>query len=99
MCSRETAQDSRATVAGSAAITTPAATAEVAATPKSMQIEKPKLPRKLSQNNSRRSRAANAGSPTARGSQCGIASAAMPKRSQASRKTGKTPTSNFDSPT
>ena len=36
---------------------TPAATAEVSATPNSMQIENRKLPRKLSQNSSLRSRA------------------------------------------
>ena len=64
-----------------------------------MQIEKPKLPRKLSQNSSRRSRADSGASPAGRFSQCSIASAAMPKRSQASRKTGNTATSSLDSPT
>ena len=48
-------RDSSATAAGMAAMTTPAATAEVSITPKSMQIENRKLPRKLSQNSSLRS--------------------------------------------
>ena len=78
---------------------TPAATAEVSATPKSMQIENRKLPRKLSQNSSLRSCADSGASPSRRRTQCAIASAARPKRNQASRNTGKAASSSFDSPT
>ena len=92
-------RDSSATAAGMAAMTTPAATAEVSATPKSMQIENRKLPRKLSQNSSQRSCADNGASPSRLRTQCSMASAAMPKRSQASRKIGNTATSSFDRPT
>ena len=91
--------DSSATMAGMAAITTPAATAEVKATPNSMHTEKPKLPSRLAQNISRLSGADKAASPGARRTQCAIASAAMAKRSQASRNTGNTATSKRDKPT
>ena len=64
-----------------------------------MQIENRKLPRKLSQNSSMRSCGLNGASPSRRRTQCAIATAAMPKRSQASRKIGKASTSSRDSPT
>jgi hypothetical protein len=83
-----------------AAITTPAATADVSSTPYSMQIENRKLPRKLSQNSSRRSCGDSGASPgSRRRTQCAMATAAMPKRSQASRNTGNTATSRRDRPT
>jgi len=88
-----------ATAAGMPAITTPAATAEVAATPNSMQIENRKFPRKLSQNSSQRSCRDSVGSSPRRRTQPSIATAAMPKRNHASRKTGKTATSERDRPT
>jgi hypothetical protein len=97
--SRSSSHDSSATAPGMPAIATPAAVAEVSATPYSMQIENRKLPRKLSQNSSQRSWRDSGASPGVRRTQCSIASAAMPKRSQASRKTGNTATSSFDSPT
>jgi hypothetical protein len=56
---------SSATAAGMAAITTPADTADVSSTPYSMQIENRKLPRKLSQNSSRRSCGVSGASPAA----------------------------------
>jgi len=90
---------SSATAAGIAAITTPAASAEVAITPYSMQIENRKFPMKLSQNSSTRSRRDRGASPGTRRSQCSMATAAMPKRSQASRNTGNAATSSFDRPT
>jgi hypothetical protein len=92
-------RDSTATAAGMAAITTPAASAEVTATPNSMQIENRKLPRKLSQNISWRSCGDSGASPGPRFTQWIIATAAMPKRSHASRKTGKVATSSLDRPT
>ena len=92
-------RDSSATAAGIAAIAMPAATAEVSATPLSMQTEKRKLPKKLSQNSSQRSRLPRRGSPGVRRSQPSIATAAMPKRSQASSSTGNSTTSAFDSAT
>ena len=71
----------------------------MACTPNSMQIENRKLPRKLSQNSSQRSCRDSAGSAGPRRTQWTIATAAMPKRSQASRNTGKATTSSFDRPT
>ncbi len=78
---------------------TPAASADVNATPNSMQIENRKLPRKLSQKSSTRSCRLSGASPPERLSQPSIATDAMPKRSHASRKTGKTTTSTLDNPT
>ena len=79
---------------------TPAASAEVSATPNSMQIENRKLPRKRLAEQQHAGRARDSGaSPGARRSQRGIATAAMPKRSQASRNTGNTTTSSLDRPT
>ena len=92
-------RDSTATAAGMAAITTPAATAELSITPYSMQIEKRKLPRKLSQKSRYRSCCDSGVSPAWRGSQLNIATAPMPKRSHASRNTGNTASSSFDKPT
>ena len=92
-------RDSSATAAGMAAIVTPAASAEVSATPYSMQMLNRKLPRKLSQNSSQRSWRDSGASPGRRGSQCSMATAAMPKRSQASSSTGNTATSRRDRPT
>ena len=76
-----------------------AATADVAATPKSMQTENRKFPRKLSQNSSIRSRGDNGGSAPRRRTQPTMATAAMPNRSHASRNTGKAATRLLDKPT
>ena len=99
MRSRMNSHDSSATAPGMPAIATPAATAELSATPYSMQIENRKLPRKLSQNSSQRSCRESGASPGARRTQCSMATAAMPKRSHASRNTGSTATSSLDRPT
>ena len=64
-----------------------------------MQIENRKLPRKLSRNSSQRSWGDSALSLALRGTQCTIASAAMPKRNPANKNTGNTLSSSFDSPT
>ena len=98
MRSPSTHQEPSATAAGMPAITTPAAKAPLSFTPYNMQIEKQKLPRKLSQKSRRRSCAESGASPGERATQCSIATAAMPKRSQASRNTGSTATSSFDRP-
>ena len=92
-------RDISATTPGSAAMITPAASAVLMATPYSMQIENRKLPRKLSKKSSTRSWRARGVSLAGRRTQPAIATAAMPKRSQASRKIGKTATSSLDSPT
>ena len=100
MRSRRKAHDISATAAGMAAMITPAASAVLCSTPNSMQIENRKLPRKLSQNSSTRSWRDSGASPLPRRrTQCAIATAAMPKRSHASRKTGTTATSTLDKPT
>ena len=88
-----------ATVAGMPAITTPAANAEVACTPNSMQIENRKFPKKLPRNNTRRSAASSGGSSLGLGVQVAMAKAAMPKRRPANKKTGNTSTRDFDKPT
>ena len=85
-----------ATTAGIDAMITPADTALVRLTPNSMQIENRKLPRKDSRNTRPRVRGVIGGSSGGRRSQCGIASAAMPKRSQASSSTGNAATSGLD---
>ena len=77
----------------------PAASAVVRATPNSMQIENRKLPKKDSRNSRRRSRGDRRGSTGSRRTQRDMATAAMPKRSQASRKIGNTATSSLDSAT
>ena len=64
-----------------------------------MQTEKPTLPSRLPQNSSLRSGADKGASAGPRLTQCGIASAPMPKRSQASKKIGNTATSVRDRPT
>jgi hypothetical protein len=64
-----------------------------------MQIENRKLPRKLSQKSSTRSRRVSGASPAGRRSQVSMATVAIPKRSQASRNTGRAATSSFDRPT
>ncbi len=75
---------------------TPADTALVRLTPNSMQIENMKLPRNDSRNTSQRVRAVIGGSSGVRLSQCGMASAAMPKRSHASSSTGKAATRGLE---
>jgi hypothetical protein len=78
---------------------TPAAVAVVSRTPLSMQIENRKLPRNDIRKNSPCSRRVS-GVSCARGADHGsIATAAMPKRSSASAKTGITATSGRDSAT
>jgi len=64
---------------------TPAASAEVRATPNSMHTENRKLPKKDSRNSSQRSCGLRRASPGCRFTQPAIATAAMPKRSQASK--------------
>ena len=88
-----------ATTAGIAAMITPAASAEVRATPNSMHTENRKLPKKDSRNSSQRSCGLSRASPGWRFTQPAMATAAMPKRSQASRKIGSTSTRIFDRPT
>ena len=92
-------QDSRATTAGSAAMITPAASAVLWRMPNSMQIENRKLPK----NDSRKSRRVVAPVERrfggGRRSHGAIATAAIAKRSHASRNTGKTMTSAFEKPT
>jgi hypothetical protein len=85
--------------AGMADMITPADTAVVMLTPNSMQMENKKLPKKDCQNSSQRVRAVQAGSSGGRRSQCGMANPPKPKRSHASRKTGKAATSGFESAT
>ena len=99
MRSRKKAQLIKATTAGIDAMITPAETALVMLTPNSMQIEKRKLPSRDSRNTSARVRLVIGGSSAGRRSQCGIASAAMPNRNHASRKTGKAATSGLESAT
>ena len=80
-------------------MTTPAETALVMLTPNSMQMENRKLPRNDSRNSSRRVRPESGGSSAGLRSQGSIATAAMPKRIQASRNTGRAATSGLDSAT
>jgi len=97
--SRRNNQLARATAAGIEAKMTPAETALVRLTPYSMHIENRKLPRNDSVKTSTRVRRVMTGSCNGRFSQCGMATAAMPKRSQANSNTGKTATSGFDNAT
>ena len=99
MRSRKKTQLSSATVAGIAAMITPAATALVMLTPNSMQIENKKLPRNDSKNTNQRVCDVIGASPTGFFSQCAIASPPMPKRSQASKNTGIAATSGLDKAT
>ena len=79
---------------------TPAASAELWRTPNSMQIENRKLPKNDSRKSRRwRARVERAPRSAGRRSHGAIATAAIAKRSQASRKTGKTMTSAFEKPT
>ncbi len=71
----------------------------MACTPNSMQMLNRKLPKKLSQNSNRRSRGESGASPAGRFNQGSMATAAMPKRSQASKNTGSAATSTLDKPT
>jgi len=64
-----------------------------------MQTENRKLPKKDSRKSSLRSRALSTGSSGALRVQLAIATAAMPKRIQASKNTGNTATSSLDKPT
>jgi len=88
-----------ATTAGMEDMTTPAATAVVRLTPKSMQMENMKLPRKDSRNSSQRVLVVRGGSSAGLRSHEIMARPPMPKRSHASRNTGMTATSGFDSAT
>ncbi len=78
---------------------TPAATALVMLTPYNMQIEKRKLPRNDSKNTSCFVCCVMGASSAGFLSQCSMAAPPMPKRSHASRKTGKTATNGLDSAT
>ena len=78
---------------------TPAETALVRLTPYSMQIENRKLPRNDSRKTRRRVARVMGGSFAGLRSQGSMASAPMPKRSQASRNTGNAATSGLDSAT
>ena len=78
---------------------TPAASAEVSATPNSMHTENRKFPKKDSRNSNCRSWRDSGASAGGRVTHPAIATAAMPKRSPASRNTGNTATSTFDRPT
>jgi len=95
MRSRKTSQLSKATTVGRVAMMMPADTAVVRLTPNSMQMVNRKLPR----NDSRKSRPLvwrlMGGSLAGLTSQCGMASTPMPKRSQASKKTGRASTSGL----
>ncbi|OIQ66343.1 hypothetical protein GALL_520890 [mine drainage metagenome] len=86
-------------MAGMAAMMMPADTALVRLMPNSMQIVNRKLPSRDSRKISWRVGrliGASAGGLT---SQCGIANTPMPKRSQASKNTGKAATSGLDKAT
>ncbi len=89
----------KATAAGIVAITTPAATALVMLMPNSMQIENKKLPKNDSKNSKRLVWGVIGTSLAGFFSQCSIAAPPMPKRSQASRKTGRATTSGLDKAT
>ena len=78
---------------------TPADTALVMLTPKSMQMEKRKLPRNDSRKTRRFVCADMGGSFAGLRSQWSIARPPMPKRIHASRKTGMAATSGLDSAT
>ena len=69
---------------------TPAETAVVSLTPEIMNTVNRKLPRKDSKNTSPRVWRVSGGSSAGLRSQCAMATPPMPKRSQASRKTGNT---------
>ena len=75
---------------------TPAETALVMLTPKSMQIENMKLPRKDSRKISLRVVGVIGASFAGLRSQCNMPNPPMPKRSQASRKTGRAATRGLD---
>ena len=89
----------RATTAGMAAMITPADTALVRLTPNSMQIENRKLPRNDSRNSSCLVCRVMGASLAGFLSQPAMAMPPMPKRSQASRNTGRAATSGLDSAT
>lgn len=89
--------DNSATSGGSAAITTPAAEAEVRATPESMKIENRKLPKKDWANKVRQIDGPSGASSRGRFIQGIITTAAMAKRSHASRKTGNAADKGFES--
>ena len=99
MRSPRNAQLITATAAGIVAITTPAATALVMLTPNSMQMENRKLPKNDSRNSNRLVWDVKGASPRGFFSQCSIAAPPMPKRSQASKKTGRAATSGLDKAT
>ena len=99
MRSRRNSQLITATAAGIAAKMTPAATALVRLTPYNMQIENRKLPRKDSRNTSMRVWPVIGGSCAGLRSHGNIATAAIPKRIQPSRKTGNAATRGLDKAT
>ena len=78
---------------------TPAVTALVRLTPEIMHSVNKKLPRNASRNSSLRVEAVNLGSSAGLGSQCTMATAPMPKRSQASRKIGRVAARGLDNAT
>ncbi len=97
--SRKKAQLIRPITAGMLAKITPADTALVMLTPYNMQIDNRKLPKGDSMKTSHLTCGVNGGSCAGARSQGDMASAAMPKRSQASRNTGNTATSGLDKAT
>ena len=99
MRSPKNAQLIKATAAGIVAITTPAVTAPVMLTPNSMQIENKKLPKNDSRNSRRLVWPVIGASSTGFFSQCNMAAPPIPKRSQASKKTGRAATSGLDKAT
>ena len=88
-----------ATTAGMAAMITPAETAVVMLTPKSMQIEKRKLPKKDSRKRYFRVAGDMGNSSAGRLSQCRVAKPPMPNRNHANKNTGSTSTKGLDSAT
>ena len=99
MRSFKTNQLSRAIAAGMAAMVTLAATAPVIDTPVIMQMVNKKLPKKDSKNSSVRALGVKGASAAGRRNQPAMATTPMPKRSQASSKTGKAAASGLDSAT
>ncbi len=96
MRSRNSSQLSTATATGIADMVTPAATALVRLTPVTMHSVNRKLPKKDSRNSSQRVCADSGASPGTGRSQPSMATAPMPKRSQASSSTGNRATSGLD---
>jgi len=78
---------------------TPAASADVLATPKSMQIENRKIAEERFEKQQLRSCVSSRDSPGVRLTQATIATAANAESSHASKKIGNTTTSSLENPT